>query len=349
MPAVMRAGAHARGRSPESSLLPQYAKPKSPASLQKPSKMQHFPLTGARMPSMSRQKRIVMVFAALLFFVFCAVAFLPLAPDRSACDVDRDLQFQLGKSEKVLPKIIHQQWKTENIDGKSQAAWHAAWKKLFPEPEWKHMLWTDENARAMIRDHFPHFLKQYDSYPHGIQRADAARYFLLWLHGGVYADMDYEPLVNFWSHLPKTSVGLIESPYQYNEKVQNSLMSSPPRHPFWNFTFDALVDNFVHADSILESTGPSMLDKAVEASEAAYANEKETPFTVLPCENYQRVPLGKAGWDSPFLSFLVREIIGRTPLVKACGSMSDNECHFGIHHNTVTYMKWGIFARGGGK
>ena len=51
-------------------------------------------------------------------------------------------------------------------------------------------------------------------------------------------------------------VGLIESPYQYNEKVQNSLMSSSAKHRFWNYTFDALVNNFVYAkEDILKSTG----------------------------------------------------------------------------------------------
>ena len=190
----------------------------------------------------------------------------------------------------------------------------------------------------MIATHFPWFLKQYDGYPHGIQRADAARYFFMWLYGGVYADMDYEPLVNFWPSLP--GVGLIESPYQYNEKVQNSLMSSSAKHRFWNYTFDALVNNFVYAkEDILKSTGPAMLDMAVSAAEKAGVG-----YNVLPCENFQRVPLGSAGWNSPFLSFLAREIMGRSPFVKACGSVTSLNCHYGIHHNTVTYMNFGLFA-----
>ena len=53
----------------------------------------------------------------------------------------------------------------------------------------------------------------YDGYTHPIQRADAARYFILFVHGGLYADLDYEPLINFWFALPATKPGFIESPY----------------------------------------------------------------------------------------------------------------------------------------
>ena len=103
------------------------------------------------------------------------------------------------------------------------------------------MLWTDAKMRALIEEEYPWFLAAYDAYPHNIQRADASRYFILHKYGGLYADLDYEPLGNFWEHLPQHSPGLVESPYQYNERVQNSLMSSPPGHPLWNRSVQAHV------------------------------------------------------------------------------------------------------------
>ena len=36
------------------------------------------------------------------------------------------------------------------------------------------------------------FLATYDAYPSYIQRCDAARYFIIYTHGGLYADLDYE-------------------------------------------------------------------------------------------------------------------------------------------------------------
>ncbi len=276
-----------------------------------------------------------------VLFINGVLAAMQYARSSDPCDVALEARMRHSKDARVniIPKIVHQQWKTDTIDKKDQAAWHAKWKALYPEPEYTHILWTDERAREMIVTHFPWFLEQYDAYPHGIQRADAARYFFMWLHGGVYADADYEPLVNFWSSLPP-GVGLIQSPYQYNEKVQNSLMSSTPKHPFWNYTFATLKQQFRFADiNILKSTGPAMLDLAISAAEA-----DGVPYDVLPCENFQRIPLGTAGWNSPFLTIVAREILGRLPIVKSCGSISSSKCHYGIHHNTVTYMKFGIIA-----
>jgi len=51
-------------------------------------------------------------------------------------------------------------------------------------------LLVDTNANAshaqLIATKFPWFLDTYKSYPYGIQRADALRYFVLYEYGGVY-------------------------------------------------------------------------------------------------------------------------------------------------------------------
>merc|ERR1711988_1398377 len=59
----------------------------------------------------------------------------------------------------LVPKIIHQQWKTaRNVpDDPSQGFYHKRWKEVFPEPEYEHRLWTDLSARALIKDHFGWF------------------------------------------------------------------------------------------------------------------------------------------------------------------------------------------------
>ena len=74
--------------------------------------------------------------------------------------------------------------------------------------------------------------------------------------GGVYADLDYEPLENFWDYIPKDKVGLVESPYLYAEIVQNSFMSSPKEDPFWLNVFDALEQ--FKDEPVFYSTGMSI-------------------------------------------------------------------------------------------
>jgi len=185
-------------------------------------------------------------------------------------------------------------------------------------------------ARAMIKNEFPFFLEAYDNYEFGIQRADAARYFVLYKYGGLYADLDYEPLVNFWQHLPKDRVALVENPYLYNEKSQNSLMSSPARDPFWNETFALLLER--KNKPVLQATGPMFLD--------ALMKRATEPFNLLPCENFQRLPLhlSKEEDVSPFMSQLHRELLGRLAPMKYCGDYHNAECQYGKHHNTASYL-----------
>jgi mannosyltransferase OCH1-like enzyme len=234
-----------------------------------------------------------------------------------------------------IPKIIHQQWKDQNVPKKFMK-WRTMWFRLFPKPEYTHMLWDDESGRNLIKEHYPWFLDAFDGYTHNINRVDATRYFILYHYGGIYADLDYEPVVNFFQHLPQNIVGIIESPYFWNERTQNSLMSSPKGDPFWIDVFDKLIQN-TKKDNILEITGPILMDQAIESS--------SHPAYILPCENFQRVPLGEYSETLPMI-IVQREMTFRLQRLngKHCGFYSDNRCHFGKHHNTASY----VTTRGGG-
>ena len=225
--------------------------------------------------------------------------------------------------EPELPKIIHHQWKDENIP-EMYKEWHQKWYDLFPEPEYTHMLWTDDSARALIKDHYPWFLETYDDYDYPIKRADAVRYFYLYHYGGVHTDLDYEPMSNFFKHLPTDRVGLVESPYKFNEEAQNSLMSSPKGDPFWHNVFTQLILN--KDNGVLSATGPRMIDMAFESS--------RHPVHFLPCENFQRIPFSES---EP--SHRGRDFYGRYYPMKQCGNYDDSSCHFAKHHNTASYAK----------
>ena len=137
-----------------------------------------------------------------------------------------------------IPKIIHQQARSLN----QVTTFSKQWQDRYPDH--RYILWDDASARELIESKFSFFLQTYDSYPMNIQRVDASRYFILYHFGGVYADLDYEILTNdLWYYLPTNKVGLVESPYLYNELVQNSFMSSPVNSEFWPLVFDTLERN----------------------------------------------------------------------------------------------------------
>ena len=300
-------------------------------------------LDAGRMPWCCRAVQIALVAVALLaagVSMYAALFLAPRDPCGVAVDVENVVASRALEDARELPKVIHQQWKTSSVPAK-YAAYHAAWRALFPEPEFEHRLWTDASARELIAAHYAWFLPTYDGYPFSIQRADAARYFILHHFGGLYADLDYEPVRAFWHLLPRERVGLIQSPYQYNERVQNSLMSSPRGDPFWLVVFQTLVAKV--GKPVLQSTGPVLLDSAVLAAERAPEAPREeaaarfNPVETLPCELFHRIPLGEHD-QSPWLTLLHREVLGRWYPMRSCGDYNDAVCQFGKHHNTASYL-----------
>ena len=255
--------------------------------------------------------------------------------------------FASHSSEILQPKLIHRQWKTaHNVpDDNAQGFYFSKWQEVFPEPEYKHLLWTDSSARDLIREHFSWFLEIYDGYKHNIQRADAVRYFILLHYGGLYADLDYEPLTaDLWNQLPPDRLALVESPYKYNERTQNSLMSAPAACPLLQRAVTMLAA--VHLEPVLKSTGPMFLSSVLdEAARRAY------PVHVLPCENFMRgryltMPLDNT--KQHLLGQLSRWITFLFYPMKNCGDFNaPDACHFARHHCAATYMPTiGTFGAG---
>lgn len=289
-----------------------------------------FGARGQRLARLLRLGLLLLAGLAALDAAYLTVAWLRIAdPCALAASTKAELAAS-ARSDRALPRVVHQQWIDEDVPAKFRA-YHARWASLFPAPEFRHVLWTDASGRQLIADDFAWFLPAYDGFKLNIQRADALRCFVLYKYGGIFADLDYEPFVNFYEELAHDRANIIESPYKVNEAVQNSLMASPARDPFWNFTFQVMFER-KDSHKVLSSTGPSMVDEAIRRAPA------EASVHVLPCENFHRIPLGNAGMQSPWLSRYVRNFLAYSPLVKQCGSWQDKTCQFGLHHNAVSYM-----------
>lgn len=194
-----------------------------------------------------------------------------------------------------IPRIIHQTWKNAEVPAEWRP-YQERWRAL--HPDWEYRFWTDADLHAFIREHYGWFLPIYEGYPDPIMRADAARYFLLFHFGGLYADLDYECLRPFDELIAgcRLLIGLepaahLEEPITKATGLQrmlcNALMASEPGHPFWEHVFRQVVASH-KAPEALGATGPHMLTYAYNA----YARPDE--LSVLPAEqlhpitSYQR-------------------------------------------------------------
>ena len=159
-----------------------------------------------------------------------------------------------------IPKIIHQTAPADK--SKWNPIWEKcqqSWKEKFPDFEYR--MWTDEDLEQLIKNDFPWFYKTFKGYDDNVKRFDSARYFILYKFGGIYADMDYECIENFWDQIPKYKVSIAGCAHT-DVGYENALMVSPKEHPFWELVFSQLF-RFKN-EIVFKATGPQLIDSAAE-------------------------------------------------------------------------------------
>jgi mannosyltransferase OCH1-like enzyme len=135
----------------------------------------------------------------------------------------------------TIPKIIHQSWKSNSPIPDDNKDSVDAWKNL--HPDWQYILWDDDMNRELVVKEFPWLLRTYDTYTKEIFRADLSRALYMYAYGGVYADLDMEPLKPFDGLIPGKSVILgqmdTNNDWTYWHSIPNAIMAGAPGHPFW--------------------------------------------------------------------------------------------------------------------
>lgn len=155
-------------------------------------------------------------------------------------------------------------------------------------PEWEYQLWTDAANRALIADRYSWFLPVYDAFPRDIQRVDAAKYFILYTYGGVYADLDCE-CVKPLDPLMATGGAIISR--TPDDVIDCAMLASSPGHPFWKVAFSQmqhppLVTRLLwkiryEASYVLFSTGTRMMKRAAFAYRRQAASGQAPGLTIL--------------------------------------------------------------------
>lgn len=210
---------------------------------------------------MNKQSRYLLLLhiAVVMLIFYATFNFLALAVDDTCGDAlltDEISPLSNSGQKELIPRIIHQTYKTEDIPEK----WREGQQRCIDlHPEYEYMFWTDMTARDFIAKEYPWFLNTFDSYEYSIERADAIRYFLLFHYGGIYIDLDdgckrrLDVLLKFPAFVRKTSpVG-----------ISNDVMGSVPKHPFFFKVINSLIKYdrnwIIPYITIMYSTGPLFL------------------------------------------------------------------------------------------
>lgn len=191
-----------------------------------------------------------------------------------------------------VPKIVHQTWKTVDVP----TAWASSrdsWRRL--HPDWLYVLWTDADIEAYIKSTRPElwaFMSTGLKWP--IQRVDLWRYVALHDFGGIYSDLDIEPVKDTEEALsavpaaPWGTVYLVPSANMDGVYTNAFMISSlgADAKAFWaslvshcttwredNSAYDTVMSVMRHMEIML-STGPLALTRV--------ANRHNKAVVVLP-------------------------------------------------------------------
>ena len=163
----------------------------------------------------------------------------------------------------MIPKIIHQTWKTHEVPEK----WQAYTNKVQElNPDWEYRLWSDEDNEQFVREEFPEFFETFQSFSLPIMRADVIRYLIMYKIGGVYLDLDYEMLQPFSYKDDALVLPLNRSKNSGDEAdgLGNCIFASESGHPFWADVIDDLQMNppdVKDFSQVIDATGPMLLTR----------------------------------------------------------------------------------------
>ncbi|XP_064620545.1 uncharacterized protein LOC135483513 [Lineus longissimus] len=196
-----------------------------------------------------------------------------------------------------VPKIVHLTWKSEKVPAKA-VPFIKKWQTT--NPDWEVWFWTDKNTAEFMEINFPDYYAVFTSYKSNIERADAMRYFIIYQFGGVYADLDIEPVKSLNPLLDKYTCLLSQEPYEHGNLMRiemlnnfgflacNAFMMCRRQHPFFKFALDSLK---VHKDNpagVLHTTGPVFLSKVyrkyIESFIIGLCRDKASRIGVAPAE-----------------------------------------------------------------
>lgn len=143
-----------------------------------------------------------------------------------------------------IPKIVHQTSKSRCLGEKFYEATNT-WKAL--GDDWEYVFYDDEDMHRIFQLHIPEFshlglISQHCTVS-GTAKADLFRYVILYLYGGVYADIDSAPNAMTGSTIQDEDDGFFVVE-QYH-MLSQYFMAVSPRHPLMHYTIQHTLHNLM--------------------------------------------------------------------------------------------------------
>lgn len=179
----------------------------------------------------------------------------------------------------MIPKTIHQIYglcpKDANKPIPGDLLRHSeTWQQR--NPTWKHKLWDRRQIEVLVNDAPTLWKDTFYTLEHWVEQCDFARYLILYLYGGVYADMDTVcnvPAETFTeAEFKDTLIVGLEADVTYAQQEFNNLarkyqlcqwtFAATPKHPGLKALLDTISlessKSCYTSRSVLNRTGPGV-------------------------------------------------------------------------------------------
>lgn len=188
----------------------------------------------------------------------------------------------------TIPKIIHQIW----LQGYDQIPtklkmYHEHCKNI--NNNFKYIFWDDKKITKLLMENFgKEYVELFNHYQYMAQKADFARYAILYVYGGIYLDMDTmckKNLFNFLQHkffFTRTN----DLPNIIYPRYQTGIIGSVAKHPIFPIIFQNMFSRKQHAKNVTYSTGTRLFYDSINEYQKNNPNDKITiidPKYLHPC------------------------------------------------------------------
>lgn len=206
----------------------------------------------------------------------------------------------------MIPKKLFFTYKTDDIPRFYQENLKR-WQSYCSD--WEMLYYSDQKVFSFFKKHFPEYAEDLQKISHGAVIADLFRYAVLYIHGGMYNDIDTIPLKKIpdeWLR-SKSVVGYEYQPSQFDCVLVPSFSSdtlcqwsllSEPENPLFKEALDQSIERirkkkhtFKTVIDVLEATGPLLF------TQIAQPYLKNPDYLFLDMDVFSPIHLKKVSLD----------------------------------------------------
>jgi inositol phosphorylceramide mannosyltransferase catalytic subunit len=164
-----------------------------------------------------------------------------------------------GPAGPAIPRVFHQIWVGPDPFPDEFLPYQQSW--LEHNPGWQLRLWTEDTLPEHARR--PEIFEQLRN---PAERSDILRFELLWQHGGIYTDCDFECLRPIEPLLDEVR---FFAGYRKPGHLSNAILGATPHHPLVDRALDQIRPRTTYGTLDKDGTGPTFLDRLIATDPTA--------------------------------------------------------------------------------